>query len=141
MTNTTTTPKLKTNSKQVKTAVQNYIIECLDNSGYPECKDDIKSKLELVCDEFKNAAVFENNIKRLGTWQAVFIDWLGGLPSALSIEYYTKEILSLMASFGLPLPENKTEQEGEDLFRYLIYSNFLDLCKKHKVDYYSYLKY
>ena len=141
MNNVTTNPKLKTNSKQVKTAIQQYIIDCLDNSGYPDCKDDIASKLTLVCEEFKSAAVFANNIKRLGTWQAVFIDWLGGLPSALSIEYYTKEILELMASWGLPLPANKTEQDGVNLFHYLIYANFLDLCKKHKVDYYSYLNY
>ena len=132
---------MKTNSKEVKTKVQQYIIDCLDNSAYPEYGDDIKSKLTLVCDEFKSAAVFANNIKRLKTWQSVFIDWLMGAPSALSIEYYTKEILDLMASWGLPLPTNKTEQQGEDLFRYLIYVNFLDLCKKHNVNFYSYLNY
>ena len=141
MTTLATTPKLKTNSKQVKTAIQAYIIGCLDNSGYPDCKDDLQSKLALVCEEFKSAAVFSNNIKRFGTWQAVFIDWLGGLPSALSIEYYTKEILDLMAGFGLPLPANKTETDGVNLYHYLIYANFLDLCKKNKVNFYSYLKY
>lgn len=132
---------MKTNSKQVKAAIQQYIIDSLDNSCHPESGDDLTSKLTLVCDEFKSAAVFANNIKRYGTWQAVFIDWLMGLPSCLSIEYYTKEILELMASWGLPLPVNKTEQDGEDLYRQLIYVNFLDLCKKHKVNYYSYLNY
>ena len=132
---------MRTNSKQVKTAIQQYIIDSLDNSGYLDCKDDLQSKLILVCEEFKSAAVFANNIKKCGTWQAVFIDWLNGLPSALSIEYYTKEILDLMTSFGLPLPSNKTEEEGVNLFHALIYTNFLDLCKKHKVNFYSYLKY
>lgn len=132
---------MKTNSKEVKAKVQAYIIDCLDNSGYPDCKDDLQSKLTLVCEEFKSAAVYGNNIKRLGTWQAVFIDWLMGLPSSLSIEYYTREILELMASWGLPLPANKTEQDGEQLYRYLIYTNFLDLCKKYKINFYSYLNY
>lgn len=132
---------MRTNSKEVKAAIQKHIIDCLDNSGYPNCGDDLTSKLVLVCEEFKNASVFANNIKRLGDWQAVFIDWLGGLPSSLSIEYYTKEILELMASWGLPLPANKTEQDGEQLYRSLIYINFLDLCKKNKVNFYSYLNY
>ena len=132
---------MRTNNKQVKAAIQKYIIDSLDNSVFPDCKDDLASKLTLVCEEFKSAAVFANNIKRCGTWQAVFIDWLMGLPSSLSIEYYTKEILELMAAWGLPLPANKTEQQGEELYRSLIYVNFLDLCKKNKVNFYSYLNY
>ena len=132
---------MRTNNKQVKAAIQKYIIDSLDNSVFPDCKDDLASKLTLVCEEFKSAAVFANNIKRCGTWQAVFIDWLMGSPSSLSIEYYTKEILELMAAWGLPLPANKTEQQGEELYRSLIYVNFLDLCKKNKVNFYSYLNY
>lgn len=131
---------MRTNNKEVKTAIQCYIINSLDISAH-ECKDDLKSKLTLVCEEFKSAAVYGNNIKRFGTWQAVFINWLQGLPSVLSIEYYTKDILELMATWGLPLPANKTEQDGEKLYHAIIYMNFLDLCKKNKVNFYSYLNY
>lgn len=132
---------LKTNSKQVKQAVQSYILECIDISGHPDCGEDIQSKLKLICEEFKHAAAYKNNILRLKTWQAVFIDWLMGAPSAFSIEYYADGILKIMASWGLPLPANKDEQDGENLFRYLIFSNFVQLCNKNGIDFYSYCTY
>ncbi|MEO6306174.1 MAG: hypothetical protein ABIP51_23705 [Bacteroidia bacterium] len=125
---------MTTNSIFVKIPVQNYIINCLSTDGYDTPSDTLKEKLQLVFDEFKNAAIFPNNIKRLGTYQACFIDWLNGAPSVLSIELYTHKIMDIMASWGLPLPANKDEMDGVNLFHYLIYREFMNLCKKNKVE-------
>jgi hypothetical protein len=128
---------MRTNTKVVKTAVQQYIIDSLSAEGF-NIPDTLPAKLENVCAEFKSAAGYRNNILRNKTYQNCFIDWLQGLPSSINITVYNHEIMELMESFGLPKPENKTEEQGIDLFYYLIFSNFVDLCKKHKVDFYSY---
>jgi len=131
---------MKTNNKIVKDAIQKYIINCIDieEQGLPE-NITLAGQLEFICSEFKRVAGYEYNLRRLPNIQERFIDWLSGLPSYFNIEYRNYEIVSeLMPSFNLPLPANKTEDQGVKLFYCLIYMNFLDLCKKHKVDFYKY---
>ncbi len=66
----------------------------------------------------------------------MFIDWLQGLPSCLNIEFVNYKILDLMAGFGLPLPANKTEDQGIDMFFYLIYREFNKLLKQNNLKLY-----
>lgn len=135
---TTATPPPRTNTKEVKAKIQAYIIECISTDGFPVKDDSLAASLELICSEFKAAACYKHNILRLGSFQDIFIDWLQGLPSCLNIEYWTDEIIKLMESFGLPLPQNKTEQDGVNLFHYLIFREFVALCRKNKVDFWAY---
>ena len=132
---------MKTNNKIVKTAIQKYIIDCIDTSEQG-LKDNITlpEQLEFICSEFKRVAGYEYNLKRLPNIQERFTDWHSGLPSYFNIEYRNWEIIKeLMPSFNLPLPANKTEEQGIKLFYNLIYINFLDLCKKNKVNFYQYI--
>ena len=129
---------MKTNCKEVKTKVQEYIINYIDTEDYPEVKPSLRDQLTFIVDEFYRVAMHPHNIHRLkGNYQALFIDWLSGLPSYFNIEYRNFEILELMASFGLPLPDNKDETDGVNLFYYLIYREFLTLLKKHNLTIYN----
>jgi len=134
----TNTKSPRTTSKEVKQKIQSYIIDCISTDGFPVPDNSLKSGLQLVCEEFNSAACYRHNLLRLKTYQEVFIDWLQGLPSCLSVEYYDNEIIKLMEYFGLPLPENKDIQDGVTLFRYLIFREFVALCKRNDVDFWSY---
>lgn len=136
----TTHKNPRTTSKEVKTAIQNYILGAIDTEDYPEVSNTIPAQLEFICSEFKRVAGYKNNLSFHKTYQQCFIDWFQGMPSYFDISVYNYDIIhELMPSFGLPLPSNKTESEGIELFNYLIYREFIALCKKNKVDFYSFL--
>ena len=136
----TTAKTFRTNSKQVKTAIQSYILNCIDTEFQDEVPENatIPEQLNFICSEFKRVAGFKNNISYHKTYQKCFIDWFQGMPSYFNIEVYNSDILELMASFGLPLPSNKDESDGIELFNNLIFINFVDLCKKYKNEVYIY---
>ena len=125
--------KRRTNSKEVKAAIQAYIISTIDTSGFTGHDGTLKTSLEIIAAEFKRVALFDNNIRYHKTYQACFIDWLQGLPSCINIDYMNYRILELMESFGLPLPANKEETDGIDLFFALIYREYLSICKQNSV--------
>ena len=128
------TNEMKTNSKELKKLIQNYVTECLNTEEYAGHDGTTKTSLQIVWDEFTRTAIYPYNLQRLKTVENCFVDWVCGLPSCLSLEFVTFSILELMSKWGLPLPEGKTEQEGEILYRRLIYREFTTLCKRHGVD-------
>ena len=138
----TQTQSLRTNSKQVKTAIQQYIIDSIDTSNDIHSGATLKEQLEFICSEFKRVACYHYNWHHFkNSTQAMFIDWFKGMPSYFNISVYHNEILEeIMPSFGLPLPSNKTEEQVIELFYALIYINFLDLCKKNNVNFYQYIR-
>lgn len=128
---------MKTTAKQVTSAIQAYIVESIEVSGYGVNKDvsELKNGLQIIVSEFQHAAIYDNNLKRFKhNYQAIFKDWMQGLPSCLSIEFSNYGILEKMAQFGLPLPANKTEEEGIELYYYLIYRELLKLLKANNID-------
>jgi hypothetical protein len=132
---------MRTNSKFVRDAVQQYIINSIDTEDY-DIPENLKDQLIFICSEFKRVAGYRNNIIRLKTYQNCFIDWYQGLPSYFNISVYNHEIVyELMPSFGLPQPEKKDDSQSIELFNYLIYSNFILLCKKNGVNFYDYCKF
>lgn len=134
----TQTKNPRTTSREVKAKIQSYVIDCISTDGFPVKDDTLKTSLELVCAEFNSAACYRYNLLRLKTYQEIFIDWLDGLPSCFSIECYNGATLELMASFGLPLPSNKEPEDGIKLFKYLIFREFVALCKKNNINFWAY---
>lgn len=126
---------MKTNSKQVKEAIQKYIVECFNTEEFEDHDGTTKKSIEIVLTDFARVALYKNNLHNLKSYQACFVDWIMGLPHALAIEFRTFAILELMAGFGLPLPEGKEEVDGEELFRNLIYLNLIDMAKREGIDY------
>ena len=118
---------MRTNSKQVCEKIQAYIQESIESarsSDYPGL--DI---LQVAAD-FKRVACYPNNFARFKTMQAVFKDWMQGLPSILPMDFTNYDILRVMESFGLPLPAGKSEEDGVELFYYLVYREFCKMLKK-----------
>ena len=119
---------MRTTNKQVTDKIQTYIQESINDarsSDYPGL--DI---LQVAAD-FKRVALYPNNVKRHnGNMQAIFKDWMQGLPSILPMDYTHYDILQVMKSFGLPLPANKNEHDGIELFYWLIYREFCRMLKK-----------
>ena len=119
---------MRTTNKIVTDKIRAYIQDSIDgarSSDYPGLD------ILQVAAEFKRVAFFGNNIRRHnGNMQAIFKDWMQGLPSVLPMDYTNYDIIQVMESFGLPLPANKDEQDGIELFYWLIYREFCKMLRK-----------
>jgi hypothetical protein len=121
---------VRTNSKQVKEAVQAYILQAIDfdSAGYG-----IENTLANALKTYKSEA---GELERGQTYQDHFIDFMQGLPSWFNIEFTYFDIINRLTSWGLPKPANKNEQESARLFYYLIFREFTNLLKKEGLSIY-----
>lgn len=119
---------MRTNDRRVCEKIQAYIQESIESarsSDYPDLDIlQVAADFERVAYYPANFAHFKHNR------QAMFKDWMQGLPSVLPMDYTNYGILRVMESFGLPLPEGKDEEEGIELFYKLIYREFCRMLKK-----------
>lgn len=113
---------MRTTNKQVVEKIRAYIQESIDSarsSDYPGL--DI---LQVAAD-YKRVAHYPANFARFNhNQQAMFKDWMQGLPSILPMDYSNYDILQVMSSWGLPLPPDKDETDGIELFYWLIFREF-----------------
>ena len=117
---------MRTTKKEVCEKIQAYIKECCDDG----------LTLPDVLERFKREKLCHYELKYHGSYQAVSINWLWGLPSAFNVDHATHTIIELMESWGLKQPENKTDHESCQLFMYLVFREFCKLLKKeHKIDF------
>jgi hypothetical protein len=121
---------VRTNSKQVKEAVQAYILQAIDfdSSGYG-----IENTLANALKTYKSEA---GGLERGQTYQDHFINYLQGLPSWFNIEFTYFDIINRLTSWGLPQPANKSEQDSARLFYWLIFREFNNLLKKEGLSIY-----
>lgn len=124
---------MRTNSKEVRMAVQKYVIDSLSTQDFDGHNGTIEASIEIVWNEFKRVALYPNNLRKLTTYQNCFMDWLQGLPSCLSVGFSDYDIDNFLTSIGLPQPTNKNSLDSAVLYYYLIYREFLALAKKHKI--------
>lgn len=122
---------LKTNSKQAKENLKNYIMNNFDGTGYTETPPESWHEIAtFIIDTFRSEKYnckedfkyYHNNEL------TAFIDWAQGLPSVLDTCYYYNR--SAVDDLGDILEETNeerkryTEQQSEFQLTYLIY-NFL----------------
>ena len=96
----------RTNSKEVKTAVRNYLTECEDITIA-----EMKEKF------FKE---YGHEIRRRGELNAC-IEWLRGL--AISCHFYYEDIVHLLSDWLDDTPENQwkyIDKKGDDLYWLLL---------------------
>lgn len=118
--------------------MQAHLLDCIDTREFNQHDGTLKTSLQIICEEFKRVALYDYNKQRYhGNYQGMFIDWLQGLPSCFEVEFTNHGILQKMAAIGLPLPANKDESQGIDLYHYLVFREFISLCKKNEVDFWS----
>ena len=123
---------LKTNSKEFKTKIKNWIVENFDSSSYePEEKkpanyEEIKQFIARIC---WRELGFEVRIQH-ATVQKMFIHWCEGLPSCLNTAAYLCHC-SAVDLVGDILQQTKeernkySEREAEQLMTYLIYKELI----------------
>lgn len=131
---------LKSNSKLFKTKVQNYILDCIDIENIDD--PTITEKLQYIvdCFEIEKFKPYKEQYKKLFNVgvnkQAVFIDWLQGLPSSINLEFSTYDIKQLLISWYEESEEQAEKYNNVEIdkqFYTLIYNNFVDLCKQNNI--------
>jgi hypothetical protein len=110
---------LKTNSKQVKDAVKQYILQTV----YDDSENiflDFKDAAKWLNDDFKRVANHKYNLQRFPNDVNRFSDYLQGGPFWFPV--YTFEIVNFLNSLGIN-PENKDFDSDKStyLFALLIY--------------------
>lgn len=122
--------KVRTTNKDFKMQVQRHILERLND----EETTDTKKQLKNVISEFEN---YSKDLKFHNT-QDAFTSFLQCLPSCLSVEFeYHKIYKNLKEWFencGEVYEEREPEEEAE-LYYYLIFREFKNLCKNYNVDF------
>lgn len=123
---------LKTNSKQARENIKNYIVANADFDNYgEETPEDFPVLAAAILEKFRKekqytAHLFQNE-------QALFIDWCSGLPSCLDCCYYYNR--SAVDDLGTILEETEEEKErfdesaAEDLLSRLIYRELVKAAK------------
>ena len=118
---------LKTNSKQARENVREYIVNhfCPDGYDFSGDSSDWETVARYIMARFKREKLGER-----GNRAELFADWCAGLPSVLDTCYYYNR--SAVDDLGAILEETDaekaryTEQQAEKMLTRLIYE---ELCK------------
>ena len=114
---------MRTNSKEVRNAIKNHILECVYDYSENNFAT-LKEACNHLYNEFDRVANHENNKKRIPNEQKRFEDYLQGVPFNF---YYTNEdIETFLNSLGINKEGKKYEPSKMwNLYAYLIYSETL----------------
>ena len=108
--------KLRTNSKEVRDAIKQHLIEISKNDDVEV--ETVNQAKSYIINRFYNEMIKHN--KHYNNVQDLFIYWLNGL--ALHTYYYTDDIINYLHSIGLYGKNEQQEQErSADLYHYLIF--------------------
>ena len=110
--------KVRTNSKVVREAVRQHILDSVDDDG--EEFDNVDEATNYMNERFKSEFDYENNKRRIPNDQERFSDYLNGLP--FSFEFYNDDIENFLNSLGIN-PEGKKYSNDQmmKLYHYLIW--------------------
>lgn len=108
---------MKTNSKEVKKAIQLHLIEIAQNDD--EAIETTEQAIKYISRGF-NSWINRYEMRHHKTIQDAFIYWLSGLP--LHTHYYTDDIITYLHSIGLYGKDKKQEEtKASYLYHYLIF--------------------
>lgn len=115
--------------KNYKTFYENIIINSIDLEAY-DLNNEVYlyDKIKTTYNIFKSEYLYENNLKRYGTEQNCFKNWLMGLPSVLTVPFYNYDILKLGREHfkSLSTGSAKTVERKEDRFLNNYWDNLAD---------------
>ncbi len=122
-------------TKELNANVFAYILDAIDNPD-SDIIMTTEEKLQFLSDQFKDAYVFSDNLKRYGNYQTLFKEWIMGLPSCFNIDYTNYDIIRI-AKLWKSIPENATDKQEEKIINN--YFNFIaaktmQLFSKHKIN-------
>lgn len=94
-----TTPTI--NRKDRNALINQYILSCIDGNEYGVKTETNKEKISFVFDCFLNEYCFKDNLKRYGSYQNCFANWLMGLPSCINIDFENYAIIEKLKEFRI----------------------------------------
>lgn len=110
---------MKTNSKELRNAIRNHILECVSDyseNTFPTLQEACKH----LYNEFDRVANHENNKKRIPSEQKRFEDYLQGIQ--FHFHYTNEDIETFLNSLGINKDGKKYESDKMwNLYAYLIY--------------------
>lgn len=127
---------LKTNSKQVKEKIREYILEHFKEYYYQDNKKYIQQDLTnddqiflFIMETIKQE--YNHEIKRNYNFLSfnVFESYCRGLPSILNCDYYCNSAITLLGDILEQTQEERnkyTEEQAEEKLTYLIYKELID---------------
>ena len=119
--------KLRSNSKEVKEAIKQHLIEISQNDDVEV--ETVDQAIQYIVNKFYDEMIkhnkhYTNNIKVI-SYQEIFISWLNGL--SLHTYYTYPDIKNYLNSIGLYGKDEEQEQEkAADLYYYLIFKEVKD---------------
>ena len=114
---------MKTNSKEVRNAIKNHILECVYDYSENNFAT-LKEACNHLYSEFDRVANYDYNKKRIPNEQKRFEDYLQGIP--FHFHYYNEDIETFLNSLGINKDCKKYEHSQMwNLYAYLIYSETL----------------
>ena len=103
---------LRTNSKKYLSNIQNYLIGAVNTEDYTYLKTVIPAeKIAFVMSCYDLEFNHKFNQARYPNDQQRFANWLAGLPSAISIPFYDRDIIDLAKT--LQNVESYTKRQEE----------------------------
>ena len=114
---------MKTNSKEVRNAIKNHILECVYDYSENNFAT-LKEACNHLYNEFDRVSNYEKNIKRIPSEQKRFEDYLKGIQ--FNFHYTDEDIENFLNSLGINKYGKKYEPcKMWNLYAYLIYSETL----------------
>lgn len=114
---------MKTNSKEVRNAIKNHILECVYNY-YENTFPTLKEACDHLYNEFDRVSNDVNNKKIIPNEQKRFEYYLQGIP--FYFHYTNEDIEAFLNSLGINKEGKKYEpSQMWSLYAYLIYSETL----------------
>ncbi len=121
-------PKImRTTKKEVIVQIQAHVLECI-NSEDQETNTEAE-KITYALDRFNSEFLSKYELKKHGSFQNVFIDWLLGIP--FGNEYRTHAQIEILESWGLIAPKGKTPQDSANLYNYLFFREFARMMSRN----------
>jgi hypothetical protein len=98
---TKTFKTVKDSPKDRNFLINQYILSCIDGDSYGVKTETDKEKISFVFDCFLKEYCFKDNLKRYGSYQNTFANWLMGLPSSINIDFENYAIIERLKEFRI----------------------------------------
>lgn len=120
--------------KITPTEKREWLLSCVDLTGYDETFTTDKDRLQFIANEIKSICFCDNNLKRFNNNKtAIIADHLQGLPSYLDIPFSNFDIINLGRLWGYDLSGKKEDKFIENYWN-AIANLLLQTFKKYGVE-------
>lgn len=124
-----------TKRSQLKTIVNNYILNAIDGSGYDKDLKTDEEKLQFLADTFISEYCYPENLRYYGSYQKCFENWIMGLPSSFNIDFENYRIIEIAKEWGSLKPDADDRAEDKILDNWFNYiaSHTMQLFSKYGI--------